>query len=143
MYYRQQLLQEAFKSYNHYMNFEHKSKFVFYHKEALSEFEDKLSKAGEPIRSVSKSWVEDLGVCEEVVVTGSFRGTMIDNLVLGIEKSLESGGLLFDKHIVSPGLMKSTKIDCVRVDKTPPFPSTLTDRELEDTWCSLTWRPNS
>ena len=140
---RQDLIREAFKSYDRYMNFEHKSRFQFFHKEAFAEFEDKVSKNGEPIRSVSKSWIEDLGLCEEIVVAGSFRGTMIDNLVLGIEKSLESGGLLFDKFVVSPGLMKSTKIDCVRVDKTPPFPSTMTDCQLEETWCSLGWTPFS
>jgi len=120
------------------MNFEHRAKFQFLHKEAYAEFEDKLSKNGEPIRSVSKSWVEDLGLCEEIVVTGSFRGTMIDNVVLVIEKSLESCGCFFDKYVVSPGLMKSTKIDVVRLDKTPPFPSTMTDQELQDTWCSTT-----
>lgn len=140
-----ELLKAAFERYDHYMAFTHKALFRFTHKELLEHYEIKTSKKGEPIKSVINVWTEDLGICEEVEVTGGFRGTMIDNITHGICQSLESGSCFYDKYEYEAGcihLMKSTKIDVVRADQIPPFPSTMTDAELLATWLNPEWNPN-
>lgn len=135
-------LVQAFARYDHYMSHEHVARFEFQHSEVFQRFTEKPNKLGVLCKSISEHWSEDLGVCSEFSICGGFRGTTLDNLSDGIRQDLALGGLLFEDYLVEPGVQKSTKIECVRLDKPPTkIPSVLTSQELASTWLNPSWTP--
>jgi len=138
----QENLKQAFARHDLYMSHVHEAKFEFHHSEVFQRFTEKPNKLGVLCKSFSEHWSEDLGVCSTFSIVGAFRGTMLDNLTDNIRQDLALGGLLFEEFLVEPGIQKSTKIECVRVDKLPTkLPSVMTSKELAETWLNPNWTP--